>query len=83
MSKAARIRQLAKQGLSIGEISRQVVAELGPPCSEEYVRVCARQRANGWLSTAEANWRAKNPEWFEQYHSAYRERRRAAQEAPT
>jgi hypothetical protein len=46
MTKADRIRKLAKQGKSDAEIARIVAKEFGS-CAQSYVRTCARQRVNG------------------------------------
>jgi len=73
MTKAAEIRRLYAKGYTVKEIS----AVIG--CSEEYVRVCSRQRANG-LGKADLKYSAK-PEVRAiklRYYRAYYQRRKAA-----
>jgi hypothetical protein len=60
MTKADRIRELDAHGIfSTREIAEIIVKEFGGPCSDAYVRVCARQRANGCASTADLNLKTK------------------------
>jgi len=66
MTKADQIRALYAKGYSV----REIAGVIG--CREEYVRVCARQRANG-VSKAEMKWLHNNRE----RDLARRRRRRA------
>jgi hypothetical protein len=57
MTKADQIRDLYAKGYSVKEIAGVI------GCREEYVRVCARQRANG-QSKAELKWMRNNREKY-------------------
>ncbi len=63
MTKADRIRELYATGLDVNAIAERV------GCRSEYVRVCARQRANG-LSRADKKYRHPNPERVRKLSSA-------------
>ena len=90
MTKADRIRQLAKRKKTDAEILEIITREFGF-CAPSYVRVCARQRVNGEQSINDKRYassphgRALNnqrsheryhnrPEWIAYYRAYYRER---------
>ena len=79
MTKADRIRTLYKLGWSVKEIAREV------GCRDGYVRVCARQRADGSMSVTDKRYfhanrekvLAKNRRWVERYRTDAEFRQRA------
>jgi hypothetical protein len=82
MTKADRIRQLAKHGVfTTGEIATIVAKEFGS-CLSEYVRTCARQRVPGGRDPNKA-WMRRNPEKTAGYKSAWYHRQKAKREAST
>ena len=93
MTKADRIRQLAKRKKTDAEIVRIITREFGF-CAPSYVRVCARQRVNGEQSISDLRYASspharalnnqrsheryhKQPEWMAYYRAYYRERSRS------
>ena len=80
MTKADRIRQLAKHEIfSTKEIADIVSREMGA-CCPEYVRICARQRIPGGRDPAKT-WKQKNPDLQRGYVRAYYRRQKAAEAA--
>lgn len=59
MTKADRIRTLYAKGHTVAAIAKRV------GCTDSYVRVCARQRAEG-AATADLNYRVKIKRWYAQ-----------------
>lgn len=64
MSKAERIRELAKQGMDDGRIASIVAREFGS-CCRAYVRTCARQRIDGRQSKGDIRYAARHPHRFQ------------------